>query len=63
MNGEGTASARLRAKLELGVPAMFASSERIWRSDSVRELYPIYLATMHGIVRSAVSLIDTACFR
>jgi hypothetical protein len=63
VNGGGTASARLRAKLELAAPAMRASGARLWGSEAVRDLYPIYLATMHGIVRSAVTLIDTAARR
>jgi hypothetical protein len=56
----GTASSRLRAKLELAIPAVRASSERIWTSPFVRDLYPVYLATMHGIVRSAVPLMEAA---
>ena len=55
-----TASDRLRAKLELAIPAVRAASERIWTSSSVRELYPVWLATMHGVVRSAVPLMETA---
>jgi hypothetical protein len=55
-----TPSERLRAKLELAIPPVRAASERIWTSPSVRELYPIWLATMHGIVRSAVPLMETA---
>src|ERR1700758_5014665 len=63
VNHDGTASARLRAKLELAAPAMRASGARLWGSDAVRDLYPVYLATMHGIVRSAVTLIGTAAGR
>jgi len=55
-----TASGRLRAKLELAIPAVRGASERIWTSPSIRELYPVWLATMHGIVRSAVPLMETA---
>jgi hypothetical protein len=55
-----TASDRLRAKLELAIPAVRAASEQIWTSSSVRELYPVWLATMHGVVRSAVPLMETA---
>src|SRR5262249_44599579 len=57
------ASERPRAELELAIPAVRQASERIWTSPSVRELYPVWLATMHGIVRSAVPLMDTACLR
>jgi hypothetical protein len=55
-----TASERLRAKLELAYPALRQSAERIWRSPDLRERYPAYLATMHGIVRSAVPLLEAA---
>jgi hypothetical protein len=55
-----SASKRLRAKLEFAIPAVRAASERIWTSPSVRELYPVWLATMHGIVRSAVPLMEAA---
>jgi hypothetical protein len=58
-----SASARLQAKLELAMPAVRAASERIWQSPALRELYPAYLATMHGIVRSAVPLMETAAAR
>ena len=58
-----TASARLRAKLELALPAVRASSEQIWCSPDVGDLYPVYLATMHGIVRSAVPLLEAALGR
>src|SRR3954470_8959828 len=58
-----SASARLQAKLELAMPAVRAASERVWQSPSLRELYPAYLATMHGIVRSAVPLMEAAAAR
>lgn len=55
-----SASARLRAKLDLAYPAARAESERVWTSTYLRELYPVYLATLHGIVRSAVPLMQAA---
>lgn len=58
-----TPSDRLRAKLELAFPVVQTTTERIWRSPHVRELYPVYLTTMHGIVRSAVSLMEAALER
>jgi Iron-containing redox enzyme len=57
------ASSRLRAKLELAYPAVQATAGRIWGSPHVRELYPVYLATMHGVVRSAVPLMEAALDR
>jgi hypothetical protein len=53
-----SAAARLKAKLDLGFPAMRAATERVWQSPHVRELYPVYLTTLHGIVRSASPLIE-----
>ena len=58
-----TASDRLRAKLDFAYPALRASSERIWSSPFVRELYPVYLSTMHGIVRTPVALMEAALER
>lgn len=58
-----TASERLRAKLDLAVPAMAASAARIWSSPSLRDLYPVWLATVHGIVRTPVALMEAALDR
>jgi hypothetical protein len=58
-----TASERLRGKLDLAYPLLRVTAEKIWSGPRVRELYPVYLATMHGIVRSAVPLIDAAAER
>ncbi len=55
-----TPGARLQFKLSLAYPAVSATSERIWTSPHVRELYPVYLTTMHGVVRSAVGLMTAA---
>ena len=58
-----TASEHLREQLELAIPEVRASSERIWTSPSIRELYPVWLAAMHGIARSAAPLMEVACAR
>jgi hypothetical protein len=58
-----TASERLREQLELAMPAVRASSERIWKSPSVHELYPVWLGAMHGIARATVPLMEAACAR
>jgi hypothetical protein len=55
-----TPGQRLRTKLELAAPVFVAAAERMWTSPRVREIYPIYLATMHMIVRSAVPLMEAA---
>lgn len=58
-----TASGRLRAKIDLAYPILRASAERVWTSPFVRELYPVYLSTMHGIVRTPVALMEAALER
>jgi pyrroloquinoline quinone (PQQ) biosynthesis protein C len=58
-----SASLRLRAKLELAYPAVAETSARIWGDERVRDLYPAYLTIWHGIVRSAVPLIEAAAAR
>lgn len=59
----GTPSQRLRAKVAVAAPALTYSSERIWCSPNVRQLYPRYLVTMHGVVRAAASLLRSAAAR
>lgn len=60
---EQTPSERLRAKLALVHPVMLQHAEQIWSSPFVAELYPLYLRTMHTIVRSAVPLMEAAVER
>jgi hypothetical protein len=55
-----SASQRLRAKLDMAYPAVARASSGIWGDERVRELYPAYLTIWHGIVRSAVPLIEAA---
>lgn len=55
-----SASLRLRAKLDLAHPALAAASSRVWSDERVREIYPLYLTIWHGVVRSAVALIEAA---
>jgi Iron-containing redox enzyme len=55
-----TSSKRLRAKLDMAYPVLSAHAEQIWSSPSICELYPVYLHTMHMIVRSAVPLMECA---
>ncbi len=59
----GSAGRRLRAKIDLAYPALAQTSERLWTSPRVAELYPAYLVTMHGIVRSATPLMEAALDR
>jgi pyrroloquinoline quinone (PQQ) biosynthesis protein C len=58
-----SAGDRLRAKLALAYPTVQATAGAIWTSPRVRELYPAYLTVMHGVVRSAVPLIEAAAAR
>ncbi|MET0391382.1 MAG: iron-containing redox enzyme family protein [Polyangiales bacterium] len=53
-------SQRVLAKLDLAFPVFSASARRIWSSPQVRALYPMYLRTMHMVVRSAVPLMRAA---
>ncbi|HLT39987.1 MAG TPA: hypothetical protein VK034_27090 [Enhygromyxa sp.] len=58
-----TAGHRLRAKLEFTAPVVVAAAERLWTNPRVREIYPVYLTTMHMIARAAVPLMQAACER
>jgi hypothetical protein len=58
-----TASQRLRAKLDAAAPVLASVAERLWTSPRVREIYPVYLATMHMIARAAVPLMQAALNR
>jgi hypothetical protein len=58
-----SASERLRQKIALVLPAFGATAWRIWDSPSIAALYPEYLCTMHGIVRSSVPLMQAAIDR
>ena len=55
-----TPSKRLSAKLDLAYPMLNEQAQRIWFSPNVRNLYPLYLITMHMVVRSAVPLMEAA---
>jgi hypothetical protein len=55
-----TASQRLRAKLDIAAPVFATVAERLWTSPRVREIYPVYLATMHMIARAAIPLMMAA---
>lgn len=58
-----TAAQRLRLKLSLAQPALRQSAERLWCSPHIREVYPVYLVTVHGITRSAAPLLEAAAER
>jgi Iron-containing redox enzyme len=56
-------SARLRSKLELVLPLLIEAGRRVWEHPRIRELYPEYLATMHGVIRASVPLMERALER
>jgi hypothetical protein len=53
-------SARLRRKLELVLPLLVEAGRRVWAHARIRELYPEYLITMHGVIRASVPLMERA---
>ena len=55
-----TPSARLMAKLDFVHPSFAAFARKLWHGPDPRAVYPIYLRTMHTIVRSAVPLMEAA---
>lgn len=50
----------LRRKIGFFLPALVAVSERVRDHVRLRELYPEYLRTSHGIIRASVPLMETA---
>lgn len=56
-------SARLRRKLEILLPLLVESGRRLWEHPRIRELYPEYLVTMHGVIRASVPLMERALDR
>jgi len=55
-----TPSGRLCAKLDLVFHDFKDRSRQIWEHPDVRQLYPVYLRTMHMVVRAAVPLMRAA---
>jgi pyrroloquinoline quinone (PQQ) biosynthesis protein C len=53
-------SQRLRAKIHLAEPCLFAVSDRFWRHAQLAEIFPEFLFMMHCIIRSSVSLLNGA---
>jgi hypothetical protein len=60
---ERTTSARLGRKLELLLPRFVDAGERLIEHERVRELYPEYLVTSHGVIRASVPLMESALER
>lgn len=55
-----TPAARLEGKLALVRPALQNAAQRLWTEKDAREIYTLYLEQMHMVVRSGVSLMETA---
>jgi hypothetical protein len=53
-------SKRLRAKIRLAEPCLFAVSDRFWTHAQLPQMFPEFLFMMHSIIRSSVSLINAA---
>lgn len=53
-------SDRLEGKLDLVKPSLQEAAHRLWNVTDAREIYPLYLEQMHMVVRSGVSLMQTA---
>ena len=54
------ASALLRRKISLVIPAFVRVGDRLVAHPRVRELYPEYLFTSHCVIRASVPLMETA---
>jgi hypothetical protein len=54
------ASGRIRARIELLIPALVRAGDRLIDHPRVRELYPEYLFTSHSVIRASVPLMETA---
>ena len=55
-----TESRRFRGKLELVLPALLATSQRLTSDPGLHGIYPEFLIMAHGIIRASVPLMETA---
>lgn len=53
-------SDRFERKLALLTPLMREAAQQLWNADDAKDIYPLYLEQMHMVVRSGVSLMQTA---
>jgi hypothetical protein len=53
-------SAVLRTKIRLAEPRLLEVSDRFWRHPHLKQMFPEFLFLMHSIIRSSVSLLNTA---
>jgi hypothetical protein len=55
-----TESRRLRGKVELMLPRLWATDRRLIAHPRLRAIYPEYLVMTHGVIRASVPLMETA---
>jgi hypothetical protein len=53
-------STRLRAKIDILMPALYNMTHRLWSASDLRARYAAYLVLMHQMVRATVPLMRTA---
>ncbi|WP_377268744.1 iron-containing redox enzyme family protein [Peterkaempfera sp. SMS 1(5)a] len=58
-----TAATLVRTVLWLTLPAVQSAAQTLWTAPGLRERYPAYLGTMHGLVRASVPLMEAAVDR
>lgn len=57
---DGPAAFRLRTTFAQAMPAVQTAAAQVWRQPGLRERYPEYLRTMHGVIRASVPLMELA---
>lgn len=57
------AAFRLRTTFDQATPALRVAAAQIWRRSGLRDRYPEYLRTMHGVIRASVPLMELAARR
>lgn len=63
ISGPPTPSGRLKRKIGLVTAPLVAATERLMVHPRIREAYPEYLITVHGIIRASVPLMQSAVRR
>ena len=58
-----TTAALVRSTLGLARPEVWRAAEAFWTAPRLRERYPAYLGTMHGLIRASVPLMREAAER
>lgn len=53
----------IRAKIALVLPQMMGTAQALWDHPRLAEVYPPFLAVMHGVIRASVPLMQAALER